>query len=232
MQVADDGNGDIIGIALSSGAFSDEQLVDQLMTFLAAGHETTATAMTWILYHLAKNPDIQAVLRNELTAVIPPNAKSVTAAHLDGLHHLHAVCNEALRLHPPVALTVRVTVQDTTIAGYHIPKGTNVTLSPWAVNAAAEHWGKDAAEFRPERWLGAERLDRAANNFSFMTFLHGPRSCIGEKFARGELTCLIAAWVMSFDTRLLDADFVPQIRAGITVKPLHGLPLKVQRIDM
>ncbi len=227
---AEDDSKDILGVALRSGTFSEEQLVDQLMTFLVAGHETTASALTWVTYLLAKNPKVQATLRAEIVSALPQDAQSVTATAIDGLRYLQAVCNETLRLYPPVALTVRVAVQDTTIVGHHIPKGTGITLPPWAVNASTELWGEDAAEFRPERWLNPEKSD-GASNFSFMTFLHGPRSCIGEKFARGELACLVAAWVRSFDTRLPDDDFVPEIRGGISVKPLGGLLVKIRRLD-
>ncbi len=231
---AEDGKRDIIAVALKSGAFSVQELSDQVMTFLAAGHETTASAMTWTIYLLSKYPKVQATLREEILATIPrqsDQAQSVTATTIDSLRYLQAVCNESIRLFPPVALTVRVSVRDTVIAGQHIPKGTTITLPPWAVNTATELWGADAGEFVPERWLDPEKAGGSSSNFAFMTFLHGPRSCIGEKFARGELACLVAAWVRAFDTTLAEDGFVPEIRGGITVKPLGGLRVKVRRLD-
>ena len=231
IDVGADGNQDIIDVALKSGVFSTEELVDQLMTFLVAGHETTASAMTWTIYLLSKHPHVQATLRKEIRSAFPDqnfSAQQVTSNIIDNLHYLQAVCNEALRLFPPVAMTVRVSVQDTSVAGQHIPKGTAITLVPWATNAATELWGASAAEFMPERWLNPEQTEKNRSNFSFMTFLHGPRSCIGERFARGELACLVAAWVNAFDTRLADEDFVPQIRGGITVKPMNGLLVKIR----
>lgn len=231
---AEDGKRDIIAVALKSGAFSVPELSDQVMTFLAAGHETTASALTWTIYLLSKHPEVQATLREEILAAIPrqsDRAPSVTATTIDSLRYLQAVCNETLRLFPPVALTIRVSVRDTVVAGQPLPKGTTITLPPWAINTATELWGPDAGEFVPERWLDAEKAGGSSSNFAFMTFLHGPRSCIGEKFARGELACLVAAWVRAFDTTLAEEGFVPVIRGGITVKPLGGLRVKVRQLD-
>jgi cytochrome P450 len=228
------GSNDILEVALKSGAFTDQELVDQLMTFLAAGHETTATALTWVIYLLCKHPRTQSKVREEIKTAIPDKtcaAEQITSSTIDSLHYLQAVCNEALRLYPPVALTVRVAVKDTTVAGEHLPKGTAIMLPPWAVNATREIWGPDAAEFVPERWLNPSKSGGSSSNFSFLTFLHGPRSCIGEKFARAELACLVAAWVGAFDTRLFDEEFVVEARGGLTVKPKDGLLVRIKAVD-
>lgn len=100
---------DILSTALTSGAFTDDHIVNQMMTFLAAGHETTATAVTWGVYLLCLNPDVQTRLRQEIRHSLPSidNAKvCVTSESLDSLPYLHAVCNEVLRIKPPLPLTV------------------------------------------------------------------------------------------------------------------------------
>ncbi|KAI4152262.1 MAG: hypothetical protein LQ340_003009, partial [Diploschistes diacapsis] len=199
------GDKDILSVALSSGGFSVENLVDQTMTFLAAGHETTATATSWALLELAQRPALQARLRAEIRAQLPPPRKPdghagapMTADLMDRcVPLLHAVCNEVLRFHAPVPITRRVAVHDTTVLGQRIPKGTSVFVVPWAVNFSTEQWGADAGEFKPERWLGEGKANSggAESNFSNLTFLHGPRSCIGMGFARAEFACLLAAVV-------------------------------------
>lgn len=106
-------------------------------------------------------------------------------------------------------------------------------IPPWAVNASKELWGEDAAQFVPERWLkSVEGHDGEGKgtNYDFLTFLHGPRSCIGQGFAMGEMHCLVAAWVGAFETQLRDADFVPVIRGGITAKPKGGLHVRVKAV--
>ena len=170
---------DILSVALESGAFSEEQLVNQTLTFLAAGHETTATSMTWAILALCQYPDVQAKLRREVRSRLPSptdlQAAPVTAELIDSLPYLHAVCSEVLRVHPPAGMTKRVAVKDTTIMGQFIPKGTDIVIIMRAVNHSKELWGEDAKEFRPERWLGEGRGNNggATSNYSYMTFLHG-----------------------------------------------------------
>ena len=175
---------DIISVALDSKAFSEDNLVDQMMTFLAAGHETTATAMVWAIYALCQNPEYQVRLREEIRAHLPSTndeSTSVTAETLDKLSFLHAVCNEVLRLYAPVSLTLREAANDTSIQGQFVPAGTKVIIVPKAVNVSKDLWGPDADKFNPDRWMGPGRANNggAESNFGFLTFLHGPRSCIG-----------------------------------------------------
>lgn len=188
---------DILSVALESGAFSDENLIDQLMTFLAAGHETTASAMTWATYLLAKHPEVQARLRAEVREHLPPisspeDTTTVSSMDIDRMTYLNAVCNEVLRYFSPVPLTLRVAACDTSIQGQFVPKGTQIMLVPWAVNKSVSLWGDDALEFNPDRWIPKSSNDKqaasggATSNFAFLSFLHGPRSCIGLSFAKAE----------------------------------------------
>ncbi|KAL9595950.1 MAG: hypothetical protein Q9219_006141 [cf. Caloplaca sp. 3 TL-2023] len=232
---------DILTVAMRSGEFSNEDLVDQMMTFLAAGHETTASALTWAIYLLAKHPDIQTRLRNEIRSLLPHPIENpptiVTSETMAKLTYLHDFCREVLRLYPTVALTIRVAVKNTTICGQPIPKNTTIMIPPWAVNGNTELWGPDAEEFRPERWQqrktqfdpsSADKDNNTSTNYQFMTVLHGPRSCIGQSFAMGELQCLLAAWVAAFQTELRDPGFVPVIKGGITAKPKDGVEVWVR----
>lgn len=227
---------DIISVALESGGFSDEGLVNQMMTFLVAGHETGASSFVWSVYLLCKHQKIQECLRAEIRQHLPNpfnDESTITSSDVDGLVYLNAICNEALRLFPPVALTVREAVRDTTILDQMIPKGTSIIIAPWATNASKALWGPNAADFDPSRWIGTGKANAggAESNYSFLTFLHGPRSCIGQAFAKAELACLLAAWVGTFETTLSDPAFVPEIRGGISAKPRGGLHVIVKRVE-
>lgn len=227
---------DILAVAMESGGFTDENLVDQMMTFLAAGHETTATAMVWAVHLLCLHPEIQTRLREEIRNNIPPideTSPTTTAPDLDRLPFLHAVCNEVLRLVPPVRLTLREAARDTTVQGQFVPAGTRIVLAPMATNTAVSLWGADAGEFRPDRWLdAAARPDASRVNYAFMTFLHGPRSCIGEKFARAEFAYLLAALVGRFEMKLKDKDQEEvEIVGGITSRPKGGMPVRVRVVE-
>lgn len=233
---------DILSVAIESGGFSEEKLIDQLMTFLAAGHETTATAMTWAVYMLSRNPDIQKRLREEIRQKLPSpsTSESVDATDIDHMPYLNAVCSEVLRYFPPVPLTLRDAACDTVILGHKIPKGTRVMLIPWAIHKNEALWGPDAGVFNPDRWLPSEKNPHSANggaasNYSYMTFLHGPRSCIGQGFAKTEFACLLAAWVGRFAFELNDERELDEknlvIKGGVTAKPAKGLYVKTKVIE-
>jgi len=244
---------DILSVLIKSNNFSDKQLVDQLLTFLAAGyvyirchmkdvsdvssHETTSSAFTWVTNLLATHPDIQTQLREEIRAAIPssPDASVDIAEILESLPLLNGVCNETLRLYPTVPITLRDAVKDTTIAGTFIPRGSTLHLIPWATNRSRDLWGPDANEFKPERWIDAKtgkpnNTGGSSSNYNILTFLHGPRSCIGKDFAKAELRCLVAAFVGAFEMELADPNYVAIPHGVITTKPKDGMPLRLKSV--
>ncbi|KAL4978655.1 cytochrome P450 [Aspergillus desertorum] len=231
------GGKDILSVALNSGTFTDLELVDQMMTFLAAGHETTSSALQWSVYALCRHPDIQTRLRQEIRSHLPSissdNPESITADTVDSLAYLHAFCNEVLRFHPSVPITFRTTTRDTTLAGTLLPKGTRLTISPEVINHDPELWGPDAHVFNPERWLGPGRANTggASSNYALMTFLHGPRSCIGQGFAKAELACLVAAVVGRFKMELVDPEKKLEVKRTATASPVDGVVARFTPLD-
>ncbi|KAK4242332.1 hypothetical protein C8A03DRAFT_40300 [Achaetomium macrosporum] len=237
---------DILSVAIESGGFSDENLVDQLMTFLAAGHETTASSMTWAAYLLAKHTDVQERLRAEVRERLPPISgagvgATVSSFDIDRMPYLNAVCNEVLRYFGPVPLTLRESACDTSINGQFVPKGTRIILAPWAINKSEALWGPDAREFNPNRWMPKSDQDKhaasggATSNYAFMTFLHGPRSCIGQAFAKAEFACLLASWVGRFNLELHNKEEADEskieIKGGVTARPAKGMYLRMSVLD-
>ena len=227
---------DILSVALEGGGFTDDDIVNQLLTFLAAGHETTASVFTWTIYELCKYPEMQTRLREEIHSNLPSiidEAKTVDAADIDNLPYLNAVCQESLRRRSPVPVTLRAAREDATLCGHFIPKDTIISVPIDAMNRSKALWGSDANEFNPERWMGPGKAKTggASSNYAFMTFLHGPRSCIGQAFAKAEFACLLAAWVGRFETEFLSGDHEARsATGGITVKPEGGLRVKVKVI--
>lgn len=193
----DDGR-DILSAMLKSGDYQGpdgvEAMRDQMMTFLSAGHETTATAMMWALHLLSlkENHHIQMRLREEIRAAFPHGIpETVSYEQIEGLRYLRNVTTEVLRVFPPVPLTARHALEDTTLGGEFVPKGSHIVIVPWAINRMKDMWGDDAAVFRPERWDEGQ----LESNYAFMTFLAGPRGCIGNVFAKIEYKCLLAALI-------------------------------------
>lgn len=227
---------DIVSVAIESGAFTEDNLVNQMMTFLAAGHETTATAMTWAIYELCRHPELQARLREEVRTNLPSLDESefnLSSVAMDSLPFLHAVCNEVLRTHPPVSLVIREAAVNTSILGQYVPAGTRIILPPGAVNVSTKLWGPDAKLFKPERWLqpGHANTGGATSNYAYLTFLHGPRSCIGQQFAKAEFAALLAAMVGRFNFELEEPDEEITLAPGITMRPKGGMPVRTRVVE-
>ena len=196
-------------------------------------HETTSSAMTWVAYLLSVNPKVQERLRREIRDAIPNLETDITSAQTDSLPYLNAVCNETLRLYPTVPITSRESIVDTMLGDQAIPKGTPLMIVPWAINRSPQHWGPNAEVFDPERWMkeGTANTGGAASNYAAITFLHGPRSCIGQAFARSEMKCLVATFFGRFRVELAmpEKDVWP---AGvITTKAANGMHIRLEPVD-
>ncbi|KAG2418345.1 hypothetical protein HFD88_001446 [Aspergillus terreus] len=234
-----DVDGDILGTMMRGGEFSDSELVDQMLTFLAAGHETTANALTWASYHLALNPQIQETLRAEIRAAVPSADAPVTWQQLESMPYLNGVMHEVLRLYPTVPMTGREAIRDTTIAGQKIPRGTIISICPQSVNRSPEFWGDTADDFRPERWIDTDPMTGrqtpnkhggAGTNFAQITFLHGPRACIGKDFAKAEFRCAAAGLFGRFKAELQEGCVV-KFGGTLTAQPVGGMPLRLTRLE-
>ncbi len=239
-----EGRSDLLSVALSSHVFTESSLVDQMMTFLSAGHDTTAAALTWAIYILCRFPKIQERLRSEVQAKLHllHGSNEIDPAEIDGLPYLNAVCSEVLRTHSPVPYTLRQSKKDTTIQGQYIPSGTNIVVAPWATNVDQNFWGLDAGDFNPERWLKSENVGMkpdnaishggATSNYGFMTFLQGPRSCIGASFAKAEFACILAAWVGQFSFKLMHREDMDEsnlkVYPSAIARPGGGLYVRIK----
>ncbi|SCO91759.1 related to isotrichodermin C-15 hydroxylase (cytochrome P-450 monooxygenase CYP65A1) [Fusarium oxysporum] len=229
---------DVLSLLIKSNNFSDESLKDQLLTFLAAGHETTSSAITWACYLLTKHPEYQAKLREEVRNGLPEDLAANPTVDLVGileqLPYLNGIMHETLRLYPTVPLTMRQAIRDTRIGDQFIPEGTDIMVSIWYINRSEAIWGPDATEFKPERWITDDGKPNqnggASSNYNFLTFLHGPRSCIGQGFAKAELRCLLATMVRSFEWTLAMDDKLVMPRGVITIKPENGMYLDLKAL--
>jgi cytochrome P450 len=160
-----------------------------------------------------------------------PGPEVDLAAILESLPMLNAVCNETLRLYPTVPITVRESVNPTTVLDQYIPVGTQIILAPWAINRSPQLWGPTANDFVPERWINLDGKPNnnggARSNYAQLTFLHGPRGCIGKGFAQAELRCLVAAFVGAFEMEPKVKGMVAVPAGVITTKPRDGMELRL-----
>ncbi|XP_028968072.1 uncharacterized protein LOC100906274 [Galendromus occidentalis] len=163
-----------------------------------AGIDTTAYAMTFLLYHLAVNPECQNRLREELRALFD-RVEKPTLRDLDACSYLRACTRESHRLLPVALGTGRILENDITLSGYNVPAGTMIVLHNQTTSRDPEHF-VDPSEFRPERWLrvGGSEECRGNHPFAYLPFGYGPRMCIGRRFADNTINVLISKMILEF----------------------------------
>jgi len=199
----------------------DEQLVDNLLTFYLAGHETTAKALGWTLYLLARSPQWMDRVAHEVREVT--GGEALTAAHVERLQLTQQVLKESMRLYPPVPIMSRQAVAATRLDGLDVEPGMSILMPIYAIHRHARRWDQPDV-FDPTRFEAAR--EDAIPRYHYMPFGAGPRVCIGMSFALMEATAILAtlAQHVRFETAA-DAEPVPVAR--VTLIPRDGLPLRV-----
>jgi cytochrome P450 len=204
----------------SEGSLSSVDIRNEMVTFVLAGHETTATALTWAFYLLAKHPEFQRRAAAEVDQVCggrAPGADDVASLLFTG-----ALFQETLRLYPPVAMFGRRVLEEANLGGHRVPRGATVLLSPYITQRSEDSFPR-AEEFDPDRWLDGTQAPR----FAFFPFGGGAKMCIGDVFAKTEGTVILASLLQKF--RFTPADDAPvEIDPGVTVKPKKPILLKVE----
>jgi len=214
--------GDLLSMLLAAqdedgSRMTDRQLRDETITLFLAGHETTASTLSWTWWLLAQNPTAEATLHAELDAVLGDRAPSLD--DLPKLVYAGQVITESLRLYPAAWGLARLAVEDHEIAGYPVTKGMGVAMAQWVVHRDPR-WYDAPEEFRPKRWENdlMKRLPR----FAYFPFGGGPRQCIGNTFAVMEATLILATIARKFHLRLVANHSVTPL-ASITLRPRHGV---------
>jgi len=224
-------NDDILSLLLSvrdeaTGArMSDSQLRDEVVTLLLASHETTANALGWTWYLLARHADADARLSAEIDAVLG-GSRLPSALDLPNLRYVRMVLAESMRLYPPAWLLARVAVEDHDARGYVIPKGSLVVLSPWVVHRSSRYF-PEPERFEPERW--SPERHNGHPRFSYFPFGGGSRGCMGEAFAWMEGVLLVTLIAQRWRFRLLDESTHPEMHPALTLTPKAGIRVTVER---
>jgi cytochrome P450 len=222
--------GDLLSILLQArdeegdgGRMTDQQVRDEVMTLLLAGHDTTANALTWTWYLLANHPAAADRLAAEAGEVL--GDRPATAADLPRLSYAERVIQESMRLYPPVYGFGREAVQDTEVMGYRIPKGWNVIMCQWVMHRDARFF-PDPERFDPDRWADglAQRLPR----YAYFPFGGGPRQCIGTAFAQLEAVLILATVAREYHFTIDPAHPV-ELNPAVTLRPRHGLRAPLRR---
>jgi len=207
-----------------TGAGMDEaDIADNILTFVAAGHETTALALTWTFYLLARHPEIEQRVLDEIEAVT--GGKEIEAEQVSRLPYTRMVIQEAMRLYPPAPLVVRQPTRDIEIGGERMTPDDTVIVPIYAVYHHETLW-QDPEVFDPGRF--APEAVRARHRYAYLPFGAGPRICIGMGFALLEAQAILATLLPAVRLSAA-AGFVPTPRLRVTMRPAEGMPLRVFR---
>ncbi|KAI6104602.1 cytochrome P450 [Pisolithus croceorrhizus] len=249
----------IIGVLVKANGsdtsihLTHEEVLAQMKVLLVAGYETTSISMTWALLELAGNPGIQNKLRQELLAF---GEEPTYDQQQNNLPYLDAVVHETLRVHPPITDFVRVATEDDVIPlsesvvtqsgevvnNISVARGTRIGISVPCVNRSTEIWGEDAKVFRPERWLAEDGIPKKAQDIHayrhLLTFVDGPRTCLGKGFAVAEFKAVMSVLVKNFVFEMRDGPNTQvELGRGLLPRPKivgeegTNVPLRVRRYE-
>ena len=199
-----------------------EQLRDEVMTIFAAGHETSANAMTWTLYLLAKHPEIAERLYQELNSVLEGRAAAME--DIPKLKYTLQVIEESMRLFPPAWIIERHALDEDQVGGFRIKKGDEIMMSPYVMHRDPKFW-KDPDTFNPDRF--SEEQSKGRDRYAYYPFGGGPRFCIGSNFALLEMQLMLAILCQRF-TFNIAPKYKVELEPLVTLRPKGGMPLTVR----
>lgn len=201
--------------------FDDDELLDELMTLIVAGYETSAGTLNWAWYLLAQNPEAQSQLLDEAKRLIPEPA-AVNEQTANDMTYAQQLLEETLRLYPPVWLFTRRAEQDDSLGNFDIQSGSDIYLSPYILHHTAEYW-PDPDTFDPHRF-GTDSPNRKGDR-PYFPFSLGPRRCLGEYFSFLEMKIHLGLLVQQFRMSP-DSDDVPELDLGINLRSLGDIFLR------
>ncbi|MEJ2377513.1 MAG: cytochrome P450 [Pseudolabrys sp.] len=194
---------------------------DNILTFVMAGHETTALALTWTFYLLSLYPDVEARITGEIAAVT--DGRPIREQHIGELHYTQQVIQEVMRLYPPAAMIVRETRRALRLGTETIGPGTFVYVPVYAVHRHEEFWDRPDV-FDPNRFT--PEAVKLRDRYVYLPFGAGPRICIGMSFAQMEATSVLAALLASMRLRLRPG-YIPEPKMRATLRPAGGMPMRL-----
>lgn len=209
---------------LGDRAFTREELIDQLGVLFLAGHETSASALTWCFAILATQPGLVARLRAEVEEVT--EGGPIAFHHIKRLTLTRNIFRETLRLYPPITFLPRVANEATTLGGYRLKKGALVMVAPWVLHRHRRYW-PDPNRFDPDRFLPEREAEITQG--AYIPFGIGPRICAGAAFATIEATLLIARLFRRYDWRLAAPERI-RPAARLTTRPVEQVMCRVTRV--
>jgi len=226
---AKDEREDLVGLLLSakdpeSGrTMTDAEITDNLLTFVTAGHETTALGLAWTFHLLAQHPEHEAMVLAEIDEVV--RGGPVRPEHVAQLTYTRQVFSEAMRLYPPAPIITRTATRAFPLGGFTIPAGTVLIVPIYAVHHHETLW-EDPERFDPGRFAPEQAKER--HRYAYMPFGAGPRICIGSAFATMEAVAILAVLLQALRVRSRSGA-VPDATMKVTLRPKQELQMEIER---
>lgn len=212
--------------------FTMQNVMDEVQTFIFAGHDTSGLALASTLQLVGEHPEVLRKIHQELDEVFGCNRdelSDVTMEQLAQLNYMECVIKEATRLHAIAPMFYREIRSPTDVAGHTLPAGTLIVISVLLSHYSHENWSPDPEAFRPERWEREEAKGR--NRYAFLTFSAGPRNCIGTKFAMLEMKLVLAKLFYKYSVTSLQARDKLKFNLEITFKYATPIGIKFEKRD-
>jgi cytochrome P450 len=225
---------DVMIEAESSFGLTDKEVEDEMVTAIMGGHDTTASAMSWMAFILATEADVATKIRNEFESIRQQKSPhELTKEDLDQLNYTANAIKECLRLYPSAPILNRrvVSAEGFDLGNYHLPTGTEVLASPWVIQRNDKYW-PDPLSYIPERWNDIT-LSQAESQCIYFPFSHGPRKCLGQQFSFLELKLITAMLVSRYTLRRPSEKNIkaPVPDMAITLYCQNGLWMKLRPVD-
>ncbi|KAM7502278.1 hypothetical protein LguiB_001182 [Lonicera macranthoides] len=207
---------------------NDAYLRDIIKSFLLAGRDTVASALTSFFWLLANHPEVESAIRAESDRILGKSEELASFEQMREMPYLKAALYESMRLYPPVQFDSKFCQDDDVLPdGTFVRKGTRVTYHPYAMGRMERIWGLDCLEFKPERWL-ENGVFKPESPFKYPVFQGGLRVCLGKELALVEMKSVALALIRRFDIRLTEASKVLRFTPGLSATLRGGLPVVVQ----
>ncbi|KAJ6637025.1 Cytochrome P450 4C1 [Pseudolycoriella hygida] len=205
---------------------NDEEIREEVDTFMFEGHDTTAAGISWTLYVLGLNPNVQQLVFEEIEHIFNGSDRPATLADLNEMKYLERVIKEAMRLYPPVPMFARILSEDVQLDQYTVPKGTMVTIGIYHLHRDARYF-PDPEKFDPDRFLPENTAAR--HPYAYIPFSAGPRNCVGQKFAMYEEKSVLSSIIRNYKVTSVEKRDEISLIAELILRTQDGINVKLER---
>ncbi|CAH8274627.1 unnamed protein product [Arabidopsis lyrata] len=207
----------------------DKFLRDNILAFILAGRDTTATALSWFFWLLSENPQVVAKIRQEINNNTDLSRTGNSQENVDKLVYLHGALCEAMRLYPPVSFGRKSPIKsDVLPSGHKVDANSKIIICLYALGRMRAVWGEDATQFKPERWISENGGIKHEPSYKFLAFNAGPRTCLGKHLAMTQMKIMAVVILRNYDIKVLQGQkIVPAL--GFILSMKHGLKITVTK---